>query len=72
MFKTGGRIDSSPLAFDDAIVFASYDGRLYATDPADGRELWRLDLGEDLTASPVYAYGRIVIGGGDGTLFVLK
>jgi len=72
VFKTGGRVDSSPLAFDDAIVFASNDGRLYSAAPADGRELWRLDLGEDLTASPVYAFGRIIIAGGDGTLFVLK
>ena len=71
-FKTGGRVESSPLAFDDAVVFGSSDGRLYAADPRDGSELWRLDLGEDLTAAPVFAAGRIIIAGGDGTLFVLK
>ncbi|WP_193211726.1 PQQ-binding-like beta-propeller repeat protein [Luteolibacter marinus] len=71
-FQTGGRVESSPLAFDDAIVFGSSDGRLYAAAPADGAELWRLDLGEDLTAAPVFAEGRIIIAGGDGTLFVLK
>ena len=70
-FKTGGRVESSPLAFDDGIVFGSSDGRLYAANPEDGTELWRLDLGEDLTAAPVYAYGRIIITGGDGTLFVV-
>ena len=69
-FKTGGRVESSPLAFDDGIVFGSSDGRLYAANPADGTELWRLDLGEDLTAAPVYAQGRIIIAGG-GTLFVI-
>ena len=71
-FKTGGRVESSPLAFDDAIVFGSSDGRLYAAHPSDGTELWRLDLGEDLTASPVYAQGRLIIAGGDGTLFVIN
>lgn len=71
-FKTGGRVESSPLAFDDGIVFGSSDGRLYAANPADGTELWRLDLGEDLTAAPVYARGRIIITGGDGTLFVVS
>jgi eukaryotic-like serine/threonine-protein kinase len=71
-FKTGGRVESSPIAFNDAIVFGSSDGRLYAVRPADGSELWRLDLGEDLTASPVYARGRLIITGGDGTLFVLS
>jgi outer membrane protein assembly factor BamB len=70
-FKTGGRVESSPIAFDDAIVFGSSDGRLYAANPADGTELWRLDLGEDLNAAPVYARGRIIIAGGDGTLFVI-
>lgn len=70
-FKTGGRVESSPLAFDDGIVFGSSDGRLYAANPADGTELWRLDLGEDLTAAPVYAMGRIIIAGGAGTLFVI-
>jgi outer membrane protein assembly factor BamB len=71
-FKTGGRVESSPLAFDDGIVFGSSDGRLYAANPADGSELWRLDLGEDLTAAPVYARGRLIIAGGDGTLFVVS
>lgn len=71
-FKTGGRVESSPLAFDDGVVFGSSDGRLYAANPADGTELWRLDLGEDLTAAPVYARGRIIIAGGDGTLFVVS
>jgi eukaryotic-like serine/threonine-protein kinase len=71
-FKTGGRVESSPLAFDDGVVFGSSDGRLYAANPADGTELWRLDLGEDLTAAPVYARGRLIIAGGDGTLFVIS
>jgi outer membrane protein assembly factor BamB len=70
-FKTGGRVESSPLAFNNAIVFGSSDARLYAANPADGTELWRLDLGEDLTAAPVYAHGRIIIAGGAGTLFVI-
>ncbi len=71
-FPTGGRVESSPLAFDDGILFGSSDGRLYAADPADGSELWRLDLGEDLTASPVYAQGRLIIAGGRGTVFVIS
>ena len=71
-FPTGGRVESSPIAFDDAVVFGSSDGRLYAAAPSDGSELWRLDLGEDLTAPPVYAQGRIIIAGGRGTLFVLS
>jgi eukaryotic-like serine/threonine-protein kinase len=71
-FATGGRVESSPLAFEDGIVFGSSDGRLYAAHPADGSQIWRLDLGEDLTASPVYAHGRLIIAGGRGTLFIIS
>ncbi len=71
-FKTGGRVESSPLVFDDAVVFGSSDGRLYAVDKQDGREIWRLDLGENLAVAPAFAAGRIVIGGGEGTVFVIK
>jgi outer membrane protein assembly factor BamB len=70
-FPTGGRVESSPLAFDNAVVFGSSDGRLYAADLADGTERWRLDLGEDLTAAPVYSGGRLIIAGGRGTLFII-
>lgn len=71
-FKTGGRVESAPLVFDDAVVFGSSDGRLYALDKQDGREIWRLDLGENLANAPAFAAGRIVIGGGEGTLFVIR
>lgn len=71
-FKTGGRVESSPLAFDDAVVFGSSDGRLYAVDKRDGREIWQIDLGENLAVAPAFADGRIVIGGGEGTLFVIR
>jgi outer membrane protein assembly factor BamB len=71
-FPTGGRVESSPIAFRDAIVFGSSDGRLYATDPETGKERWRLDLGEKLTASPVFAQDRLIIAGGSGTVFVIK
>ncbi len=71
-FTTGGRIESAPLVFDDAVVFGSGDGRLYAVDKRDGSEIWRLDLGEGLPNAPAFADGRIVIGGGDGTLFVVR
>lgn len=71
-FPTGGRVESSPVAFQDAIVFGSSDGRLYAADPATGEELWRLDLGEKLIAAPVFAQDRLIIAGGCGTVFVIK
>lgn len=72
IFPTGGRIEASPIVFDDAVVFASSDGRLYAADPASGAEIWRLDLGEKLEAAPIFAFGKIIITGGKGSVFVIQ
>ena len=71
-FRTGARVESSALVFEDAVVFGSADGRLYALDRRDGREIWRLDLGEALVNAPAFAAGCIVIGGADGTVFVIR
>ena len=71
-FKTGGRVESSPILFTDALVCGSSDGRLYALDLTDGKEIWKIDLGESLVAAASYAKGTILIGSEDGTLFALK
>jgi len=52
-------------------VCGSSDGRLYALDLKDGKNLWTVDLGESLVAAASYAKGMIVIGSEDGTLFGL-
>ena len=70
-FKTGGRVESSPILFTNGLVCGSSDGRLYALDLKDGKNLWTVDLGESLVAAASYAKGMIVIGSEDGTLFGL-
>ena len=71
-FKTGGRVEGSPIVFTDAVVFGSADGRLYAANLADGAELWQLDLGEALVSSPAFGARQIIIGGDKGTVFALR
>jgi len=39
---------------------------------SDGQELWKMELGESLLASPIFANGRIIIGTQGGTLFSLE
>ena len=70
-FKTGGRVESSPILFTDGVVCGSSDGRLYAIDLKSGDEVWKIDLGESLVAAASYAKGTILIGSEDGTLFAL-
>ena len=70
-FKTGGRVESSPILFTNGLVCGSSDGRVYALDLEEGKPLWKVDLGESLVAAPSYAKGVILIGSEDGTLFAL-
>lgn len=71
-FKTGGRVESSPILFTDGLVSGSSDGRLYALDLKDGSEIWMVDLGESLVAAASYAKGTLLIGSEDGTMFALE
>ncbi len=70
-FKTGGRVESSPIIFSNALVCGSSDGRVYALGLEEGELLWKVDLGEPIVAAPSYAGGIILVGGEDGTLFAL-
>ncbi len=71
-FKTGGRVEGSPIVFTDGVVFGSADGRLYAASLDTGAELWRLELGEALVASPAFGENLLVLGGEKGTVFALR
>jgi outer membrane protein assembly factor BamB len=71
-FKTGGRVESSPILFTNGLVSGSSDGRLYALDLDDGSEIWQVDLGESLVAAASYAKGTILVGSEDGTMFALR
>jgi outer membrane protein assembly factor BamB len=75
-------IYGAALATDDAVYFSSDNGWLFRLNRADGREVWRYDLGDarvprvlpadnfydyDHSApSPVLAEGVLFIGAGDG------
>ena len=71
-FRTGGRVEGSPVVFSDGVLFGSTDGRLYAASLDAGAELWQLDLGEPLVASPAFGGDQIVIGGEKGTVFAIR
>jgi outer membrane protein assembly factor BamB len=71
-FQTGGRVEGSPIAFDDAVVFGSTDGRLYALNRENGEAIWTIDLGESLYASAAFGRGLLIISGEGGTVFAIR
>jgi len=70
-FPTGGRVEGSPVLFEDGVVFGSSDGRIYAAGLLSGDELWRLDLGESVVASVAFGGGLLIAGGEKGTIYAV-
>ncbi|WP_333639944.1 PQQ-binding-like beta-propeller repeat protein, partial [Methanococcus maripaludis] len=71
-FKTGKRIESSPVIGNtDTIYFGSYDGHLYAINP-DGTEKWNFETGSWIIATPaIDENGTIYFGTRNGKFYAL-
>lgn len=61
-FETTSGIWSKPLLHEGVLYVTSMDHHLYALDPADGSELWRVDLNGAAAGSPVVANDRLYVG----------
>ncbi len=70
-FPTGDRIVSSPVWADDAVIFGSDDGNVYAVDAATGRQRWMHRTGGPVPATPAVSDGRVFILSYDGRLHAL-
>lgn len=75
--KIGGGTESLRLALvpvgdGSRIYAASFDGRVGAFDPANGKRFWLVELDEELSAGPGVGGGLVVVAGIDGTIFALN
>jgi len=69
-----GGIMSSALVVDDAVYFADTSGWIYSLNATTGAERWKLDMrgpkfpgahpGYVTLCSPIFADGKVIIGGG--------
>jgi len=82
-FSAGRPIMGEALATEDALFFVCDNGFLYRLDRANGKEVWRYDLGDARVSRilphsvvydydhqapmPVLADGAILVGSGDGS-----
>ncbi len=67
-FETGDRIVSSANEFEGAVLFGSYDSRLYCLDRATGGELWRFETDAQVHTTPAVSGGLVFSGGCDKPL----
>ena len=68
-FRAQGRIDSSPVACSNHILFGSDDGNIYAITAADGKAAWSYEIGQPVQTSPCLASGHLIMGADDGTIY---
>ncbi len=70
-FRTGGKIQSSPVAVDGTVYFGSDDGNVYAVDAGSGGEVWRFRTGDRVVSSPAVVGGKVYIGSNDRYLYAI-
>ena len=56
-FTAGGRVDSPPTVFGEAVYFGSADGWIYCLRAGDGALAWRFRVAPE--ARQIVAYGRL-------------
>ena len=70
-FPTGGRIVSSAVWRDGAVLFGSDDGNVYAVDAVTGRQRWMTHTGGPVASSLALAGERAFAVSYDGRLYAL-
>lgn len=67
-----GPYDFSPATDGDAVYAAGHDGKIVKLDIASGRELWRIDAGQALSAGVGVGEGLVLVGTPKGELLAFK
>jgi len=69
IFRTGRKVDASPVIAGDKVVVGSGDGVLYVLALEDGAEVWKYEIGRSIFSSPAVVGGRIYVGANDSRLY---
>jgi outer membrane protein assembly factor BamB len=68
----GGRGANLRPRVDGGVVYAAdYKGRVTAVDAATGREIWKVDVDEEITGGPGSGEGLVLVGTVDGEVIAL-
>ncbi len=67
LFKTAGKIYSTPAVSERHVVVGSSDGFIYAVSAKSGQLIWKFKTKKAVLGSPVVYNKRVFIGGSDGS-----
>ena len=71
VFKTNGKIFSSPIVHDGIVYVGSEDGNLYAIDEKTGETHWKFKTGGAVHSSPTVFKNTVYIGSFDGYYYAI-
>lgn len=71
VFKTNGKIFSSPIVHDGIVYVGSEDGNLYAIDEKTGETHWKFKTGGAVHSSPAVFKNTVYIGSFDGYYYAI-
>ena len=72
VFKTGGRVWSSPAVVNGVVYFGSFDRNVYAVNAKDGTEIWNFSTGGGIYSSPAVADNIVYVGSNDHNIYALN
>jgi len=71
-FTTGDRVFSSPVASGKVLYFAGDDGKVYAVDTENGRQVWKHATGGPAPSTPAVDGGSVYVCSYDGRLYAFN
>ena len=69
--KTGIRIDTTPIFYNNKIYVNSKEGFLYSLDFKSGDRIWKRKIGRLVSSMPFIDKGKIFLGNSNGVLYCL-
>jgi outer membrane protein assembly factor BamB len=71
-FKTGGKVFSSPVVYNNMLYVGSEDQNLYAIDKISGKLLWKFRTGGAVHSSPAVYKNVVYFGSFDGFYYAVN
>jgi len=68
IFKTGGRVYSSPALTSESLLVGSWDHHLYSLDLKTGKPKWKFNIGDRILEGPLVEGQTIYLGSAGGEL----
>ena len=72
VFKTSGKVWSSPAVVNGMVYFGSFDKNVYAVNVNSGKQVWIFPTGGTIYPSPAVFNNIVYIGSNDHNLYALN